>query len=261
MIAVRPGLRVLDLGCGTGEITSRLAALLPDSDVLGIDNSPAMLERALPLTRPGLRFELRSIESVDGRWDLVFSHAALHWVENHEVLIPRLVALLRPGGQLAVQLPSNHHHFTQTVIPEVASRPPFRGALGGWIRRSPVLTVDRYAEILYETGARDLQVMERAYVHLLPDADAVAEWMAGTTLVPYLARLPEELREPFRASYRDRLRARWPTGPVLFTFRRILFAATRPGRTRVASASSPTTKVSRRTGGAFMDQQNERRGC
>jgi trans-aconitate 2-methyltransferase len=228
MVTVRPGLCVIDLGCGSGELTTRLADLLPNSDVLGVDSSPEMLQRARPHARPGLRFELRSIESVRGEWDLVFSHAALHWVEGHEVLVARLLSLVRPGGQLAVQLPSNHRHFTQTIIPEVAWDEAFRPALGGWIRRSPVLPVDRYAELLYEAGAREVTVFEKVYSHVLPDADTVAEWLAGTTLVPYLTRLPDQLRELFLDRYRERLRARWPSGPVFFPFRRILFVALRP---------------------------------
>jgi trans-aconitate 2-methyltransferase len=228
LVTVRPGLHVIDLGCGSGELTRRLADLLPNSEVLGVDSSPEMLQRALPDARPGLRFELRSIESVRGEWDLVFSHAALHWVEDHEALVPRLLSLVRPGGQLAVQIPSNHRHFSQSVIPEVASDDAFQSALGGWIRRSPVLPVDRYAELLYEAGARDVTVIEKVYGHVLPDADAVAEWLAGTTLVPYLSRLPDQLRELLLDRYRARLRTRWPSGPVFFPFRRILFVALRP---------------------------------
>src|SRR5688572_13318829 len=84
LIRVREGLRVIDLGCGTGELTARLADILPGSDVLGVDSSPAMLEKAEPLERPGLRFALMAIEAVSGEWDVVFSHAALHWVDDHE---------------------------------------------------------------------------------------------------------------------------------------------------------------------------------
>jgi trans-aconitate 2-methyltransferase len=228
MVTVRPGMHVIDLGCGSGELTARLADSLPDSETLGIDSSPEMLARALPRTRSGLQFELQAIESVQGEWDLVFSHAALHWVEDHEALVPRLLSLVSPDGQLAVQIPSNHRHFSQTVIPELASEEPFQSALGGWIRHPPVLPVDRYAELLHEVGAREVTVIEKVYGHVLPDADAIAEWLAGTTLVPYLSRLPDPLREPFLGRYRERLRNRWPSGPIFFPFRRILFVARRP---------------------------------
>ena len=66
LVQVRDSLRVIDLGCGTGELTARLAGALPGSDVLGIDSSPDMSARAEERARPGLRFELRTIESVAG---------------------------------------------------------------------------------------------------------------------------------------------------------------------------------------------------
>ena len=132
-------MQVVDLGCGTGELTRRLGDALPGSDVLGLDRSPEMLARAASQARPGLRFELGNIEDAGGDWDLIFSHAALQWVEGHATLIPRLLSRLRPGGQLAVQVPSNHGHPTHSLILELAGEEPFRSALGGWRRISPVL--------------------------------------------------------------------------------------------------------------------------
>ncbi len=226
LIRVRAGMSVIDLGCGTGELTRRLADRLPESSVLGIDNSPQMLERAEEQKRPGITFAEGDIAGLDGEWDLVFSHAAIQWVDNHAELIPLLLGHVRPGGQLAVQLPSNHRHPAHTLIIGTAREEPFATALGGWTRESPVLEIDRYAELLYQSGGTDMTVFEKVYPHLLADSDAVADWTSGTTLVPYMARLPQELHDSFLASYRDKLRLLWPHGPVLYTFRRILFAAT-----------------------------------
>jgi trans-aconitate 2-methyltransferase len=227
LIRVRPGLRVIDIGCGTGELTARLAGLLPESDVLGIDSSPEMLARASALARPGLRFEERQAEEVAGEWDLVFSHAVFQWVEDHRSLVPRLLALVRPGGQLAVQIPSNFSHPTHLLIEEVASVEPFRAALGGWTRVWPVLSIEEYAELLFASGATEISVFEKIYPHVLDGADALTDWMSGTALVPYFERLPQELHEPFMKRYRARLRERFPQQPVFFGFRRTLFAATR----------------------------------
>ncbi len=228
LVRVRPGLRVIDLGCGTGDLTRRLADALPDSHVLGIDTSPQMLQQAAGQARPGLRFEPGAIEQAQGTWDLVFSHAAIQWVPDHEALVPRLLGLVAPGGQLAVQLPSNHGHPTHVLIHEIARTEPFWSALAGWTRSSPVLPVDRYAELLFEHGGTALTVFEKVYPHVLADADALADWTAGTALVPYFERLGPALREEFMQRYRARLRALWPGSPVFYPFRRILFAASVP---------------------------------
>jgi trans-aconitate 2-methyltransferase len=222
-------MRVVDLGCGTGELTARLAEALPGSLVTGIDSSGEMLEHAKQYERAGLRFAPGSIEAVEGEWDLVFSHAAIQWVDDHPSLIPRLLGLVRPGGQLAVQLPSNHQHVSHTLIVEIAGEEPFREALGGWTRRSPVLPLEAYAELLYRSGAQEMVVFEKVYPHVLESSDALADWTSGTALVPYFERLPEALHEPFMKRYRERLRAERPERPTFYGFKRTLFAATRQG--------------------------------
>ena len=228
LIEARPNLEVVDLGCGTGELTAELAARLPGSRVLGIDSSPEMLERALPKATSSLRFELVPIESLQGSWDLVFSNAALQWIPDHARLIPRIFSLVRPGGQMVIQVPSNYQHATHRLIRETAQEQPFDAALDGWARPSPVLSIDGYAELLYEAGGRDLVVFEKVYPHLLKDADALVDWTSGTALVPYFERLGPGLKEAFLERYRQRLRGRYPGSPVFYGFRRTLFSAHRP---------------------------------
>src|SRR5450432_4280974 len=201
LVNCRPNLRVIDLGCGTGALTRRLADTLPESDVLGIDTSPEMLAQATPQVRPGLRFEQAALEAVTGQWDLVFSNAAIHWVEDHHALIPRLLGLVAPGGQLALQMPSNHNSFAHLALRAVASEAPFRAALNGWNRVAPVLPIDQYAELLYAHGGENLTVFEKVYPHVLENAEAVMNWIRGTTLVPYLERLPAGLHALFMSRY------------------------------------------------------------
>ncbi|HEX9027651.1 MAG TPA: hypothetical protein VF823_00670, partial [Anaerolineales bacterium] len=108
-----------------------------------------------------------------------------------------------------------------------AAEPPFRQALGGWTLLRSVLSIDEYAELLYQNAATQIMVLEKVYPHVLADADAVADWTSGTALVPYFERLTPALRDQFMQRYRQRLRQIWPEGPVFFGFRRILFAASR----------------------------------
>ena len=126
-----------------------------------------------------------------------------------------------------MQVPSNHRHPSHTFITEVAGEEPFRQALDGWLLRSPVLEIDAYATLLHQSGGSAIVAFEKVYPHLLADADAVADWTSGTTLVPYFERLPQELLEPFMVRYREKLRSLWPAGSVFYTFRRTIFVATR----------------------------------
>src|SRR5512132_647481 len=111
----RPNLKVVDLGCGTGELTRQLADALPNSDVTGIDSSLQMLEKARSFASSNLHFEQGDQAALTGEWDLIFSNAALHWTENHPKLIPNLFHKLKPGGQIAVQIPSNHYHISHQL--------------------------------------------------------------------------------------------------------------------------------------------------
>ncbi|HEY3489236.1 MAG TPA: methyltransferase domain-containing protein [Candidatus Deferrimicrobiaceae bacterium] len=228
LIRVRPDMTVVDLGCGTGELTVDLANRLPRSTILGVDESPQMLEKARSLGAKGVSFEQGDLQGVTGEYDLVFSHAVLHWIDDHPSLFPRLWSLVAPGGQIAFQIPSNHRHPSHTCVLAVADEEPFRSALGGWKRLSPVLEIDAYATLLDGLGAEAIVAMEKVYPVRLPCAADISEWTKGSTLVPWFDRLPETLHAPFVARYRELLSAALPPGPHFFTFRRILLAAAKP---------------------------------
>jgi trans-aconitate 2-methyltransferase len=227
LINPRENLDVIDLGCGTGSLTRQLADALPNSNVLGIDSSAEMLAQANQYMRPGLRFEQKPIQEIQGQWDLVFSHAAIQWIPDHHQLLPRFWSMVRIGGQIAIHVPSNQNHYSHRAILETAAEEPFVTALNHWHRDTPVLPADQYAEILFDCGATDITAFEKIYPAVLNDSDQMSEWTASTTLIPYIERLPETLREPFMDRYRAKLRARWPQGPIFYAYQRTIFVATR----------------------------------
>jgi trans-aconitate 2-methyltransferase len=227
LVEVRPHLKVVDLGCGTGELTQHLAEKLPDSDVTGLDSSAQMLEKAAAFSSPNLRFQQGDQAQLSGQWDLIFSNAALHWSENHAELIPRLFEKLRPGGQIAVQVPSNHNHISHQIYRETANEEPFKSVLAGFQRYAPVLTVDEYARLFFDCGAENIVVFEKVYPHVLEDSDAVVEWISGTALVPYFERLGDH-KEEFVSVLRAKMRRALPEAPVFYPFRRTLFSARKP---------------------------------
>ena len=227
LIETRDNLKVIDLGCGTGALTRQLADKLPNSHITGRDSSPQMLEKAASLSSPSLVFEQGEQSTLTGEWDLIFSNAALQWSENHAELIPYLFSKLRPGGQLAVQVPSNHNHISHQIYRETADEDMFKFILQGFQRYSPVLTIEDYARSLFQCGAENIVVFEKIYPHVLENADAVVEWISGTALVPYFDRLGEH-KDEFIQVIREKMQAAMPYSPVFYPFRRTLFSARKP---------------------------------
>jgi trans-aconitate 2-methyltransferase len=223
-----PGGRVVDLGCGTGELTRALHERTGASGTVGLDSSPAMLARSADHAGGGVTFELGDIAA----WmpsepvDVIFSNAALHWIDDHDELFARLTGALSPGGQLAVQVPANHDQPSHVVAERIAAEEPFRTALGGYVRRTPVLAPERYAQLLHRLGYRSQHVRLQVYLHVLRDSGAVVDWVKGTLLTDYRRRLPDPVYDDFVARYRELLAAELPDErPFPFSFKRVLLRA------------------------------------
>jgi trans-aconitate 2-methyltransferase len=231
LVEREPAMRVADLGCGTGELTAWLHAELGAAETVGVDASDTMLARAAEQERAGLRFEQADVRewSPTAAPDLIFSNAALQWVDGHEELWPRLAGLLAPGGQIAVQMPVNDEHPSHTVARALAAEAPYAEAMAGYERVFPVLAPDRYAELLWELGFERRLVRVHVYEHVHPSVDAVVEWMKGSLLTPYRERLTVPLYEELVAEYTRRLRAQaGARSPYLLTFKRLLMWARLP---------------------------------
>jgi trans-aconitate 2-methyltransferase len=232
LVEARPGMRVVDLGCGTGEPTRQLHDRLGARETVGLDSSAAMLEQCRAFAGGGVRFAAGDIAtfSAPGAYDLVFTNAALHWVPDHPALFARLTEALADGGQLAVQMPSNPEAPSHVAAVEVASEEPFRTALGGDVVPAGdqnVLAPEAYARLLDRLGYRRQHVRLQVYGHQLGGREDVVEWVRGTTLTHYQRRLPAELFERFLAEYRGRLLPRLEdTHPFFYPFARVhLWAA------------------------------------
>jgi trans-aconitate 2-methyltransferase len=237
----RPIGRAVDLGCGDGALTAHAADRLRIGEMLGIDDSPAMLADAAPHARPGVRFELGDI----GAWgadhpghrnahDLVLANASLQWVPGHPRVLARWAAALAPHGQLAVQVPTNADHPSHLLVEEVAATEPFASAFDGPPPpdqvAANVLVPEHYATLLHELGFAEQVVRLEVYGHVLDSTAAVVEWVRGTTLTRFFKRLPTELHEPFVDAYRNALLARLgEQAPYFYPFKRILMWGRRQG--------------------------------
>ncbi len=219
LVERRDRMRVVDLGCGTGELTRRLHDHLQAEETIGIDNSETMLLKSSAFGSQMLCFERGDIEAfvADRPFDLVFSNAALQWVATHEPLFGRLASFLAPHGQLAVQMPANDDHPSHTVAAEVAAR------FGLEPRRSNVLAVEQYAGLLHGLGFRRQHVRLQVYGHTLHSSRDVVEWVKGTLLTDYERRLNAEDFARFLAEYEASLLAAvGEQHPYLYTYKRIL---------------------------------------
>jgi SAM-dependent methyltransferase len=102
LLNAQPGERILDLGCGTGHLTAKIAAF--GSQVVGVDRSPEMIRQAKE-KYPSLRFEVMDARDIqlDGQFDAVFSNATLHWIKEPECVIAGIKTTLRPGGRFVAE--------------------------------------------------------------------------------------------------------------------------------------------------------------
>ena len=243
LVESQPDMDVVDLGCGTGELTRLLHDHLWARATLGLDSSPAMLAHtclegqvATPLNPAvldarGLRFALQDIARFEPgpRFDLVFTNAALHWLPDHPSALAHLTAMLRPGGQLAVQIPYNHHHPGHVLAATLASEPPYADELEGFVQRFAVLPPAEYLVLLDRLGYLRPHVRLQVYPHRLGEGAAVADWLSGSLLTGYRARLSPERYREFFVEYRRRVAAVLGEGqPYLYAFERLLFWARRP---------------------------------
>lgn len=230
LVQPRPGMTCIDLGCGTGELTAQLHKRLAATSTRGIDSSPAMLAKAAARAAPGLAFSADDIATFEpaGPVDLVFSNAALHWLPDHPRLLARLAGWLKPGGQMAVQVPANNDHASHRVAHQVAARPGFATAMQGYVRQWSVLAPEAYATLLHGLGFARQSVRLQVYLHVLESADAVVEWVKGTLLTDYERRLGPALFADYLGQYRAALRAELgDVRPYPYAFKRVLFWAAR----------------------------------
>jgi trans-aconitate 2-methyltransferase len=214
--------RVVDVGCGSGELTGLLAQRWPAAVVEGFDSSAEMIAAADSSGQIGFRVEDATTWAMPADTDVVVSNAVLQWVPTHRDLIHRWATALPAGGWLAFQVPGNFDSFSHTLMRALAESSRWANQLTGILRHDYVGNPTEYAGLLHRAGLV-ADVWETTYVHVLTGPDPVLEWVRGTGLRPVLAALSESDGAAFSAEYAAQLRDAYPptSAGTLFPFRRI----------------------------------------
>ena len=221
---------VVDLGCGTGELTAELTKKWPQATVVGVDNSPEMLEKSKAYASERLRFELNEMSqwSPIAPVDLLFSNAAFHWLKPHEEQIQRLAGFVTRGGTFAFQAPNQYREPSHTIIQDVRNAAEWKQLIGSATSDGYLAAPSWYLDTLREMGFAT-RLWETIYYQVLEGDNAALEWVKGTALRGVLAKLDLEQQKRFLAQCAEKFSAAYPKtkGGTLFPYRRMFVVAKR----------------------------------
>lgn len=228
--------KIIDLGCGPGNLTATLADRWPQAQVVGLDSSEEMLLKAQS-HREQLPQELSdrlTFQQGDiARWvphpdtDVVVTNAVLQWVPGHQEMLAKWFRALKPEAWFAMQVPGNFTSPSHTLMRELAESPRWSTRLNGVLRHDGAVgSPADYLGIMLDAGCA-ADAWETTYQQVLQGEDPVLEWVRGTGLRPILAALTPEEASEFEAEYSALLREAYPstTHGTVFPFRRIFAVA------------------------------------
>lgn len=221
---------ILDLGCGDGALTEKLASLVPDGAVLGIDASQGMIDAARKHARDNLSFRQADINRMDFSdvFDVIFSNAALHWVKDHDLLLKNALAALKPGGLISWNFAGDGtcSHFFE-VIRELMKAEPYNACFQEFIWPWHMPSRQDYEDKVRSAGFSEFVVLEEKADRFFSDADEMIRWLDQPTLVPFMDALPETYKSDFRSKAVQAmlLKTQQADGTCFETFRRIKVTA------------------------------------
>jgi len=225
-------LRITDLGCGPGTVTRLLHERWAGAWIMGVDGSGEMLAAARRM--PGLdavewrEADITKWAPVDPQ-HLIFSNAVFHWLDRHDVILPRLMGALGARGILAVQMADNHGSPAHRTIFDLAESRPWKDKIGHLVRRAPVAEPEFYYDLLRPL-ASEMDIWTTEYLYQLEGENPVVEWVKGSVLKPFMDALDEDDRDMFLSEFALKIANLYPAqadGKTLFRFRRFFIYAVR----------------------------------
>lgn len=205
--------RLLDVGCGSGDFTAIVAALVPDGHVVGVDPQPSMLEQAAQVARPNQSFALGTAQAIAAAaasgapYDGVFTRATLQWVpwSDHAAVIQQFAALTRPGGWVRVEL-GGHGNIARIVevVEEISLA--HGGGRAPWAFPDAAQYLDLFERAALDatSGARRAAGQPGGYVHTVAQRrpfrrDQLLGWLRSQCVEAFRAALPTDAFDAFRA--------------------------------------------------------------
>jgi trans-aconitate 2-methyltransferase len=195
--------RILDIGCGVGNITAAIAEKLPKGSVIGIDSSLDMVrqsEKSYPANKhPNLSFIVKDASMLDfiNEFDIVFSNACLHWIKNHLPVLRGIQRSLHSGGRIMLQMGGrdNAKHILE-VIGVLIKQPQWSSYFTNFDFPYGFYGPEDYEGWLAETGLikKRLELVPKDMTH--DNKNKFAAWIR-TTWLPYTQEVPASLREQF----------------------------------------------------------------
>ena len=217
----------LDVGCGPGNSSAVIKRVFTDANILGIDFSADMIERAKK-DYPGITFEQWDAdvfaEETGRKFDLIFSNACLQWLPDQFKTITNLYKLLNHGGIMAIQIPCNFDEPIHRLIHKVVTDEKWRTVFKSQ-RHYVMGTVEEYYDVL--SGLSDaFDIWTTTYHHVLPSYEEIWSWYEGTGLRPYLSQIDDSMKDEFKKDIMDEIKKSYPlqkNGKVIFDFPRLFF--------------------------------------
>jgi trans-aconitate methyltransferase len=195
--------RVLDIGCGVGNITAMIAEKLPRGFIIGLDSSPDMIRQAEKnypaIKHSNLSFVVKDARELDfvNEFDIVFSNACLHWIKNHLLVLHGITRSLRSGGRIMLQMGGrdNAKHILE-VIALLMKKPQWAPFFTNFEFPYGFYGPEEYKDWLAETGLaiKRLELLPKDMTH--ENKEKFAAWIR-TTWLPYTQAVPASLREEF----------------------------------------------------------------
>jgi len=220
---------IIDIGCGPGNSTQILVNKYPNSVIVGLDSSKTMIEKAQnDYPNQTWIYEKAEYLTGDTKYSLVFSNAALQWIDNHETLIPSLWNLVEENGAFAAQIPCFQKMPINTALNIIAKKNKWNDSIKTRTWDNEINDLKYYYELLSKHTEKII-LWETHYFHIMPSMQGIIDFVRSTALRSYLGQLnTDDERQIFEEEIIEECYKHYTVqsnGNVLFPFIRMFMIA------------------------------------